>query len=43
MTAYENIYLAIDSVKPRLPESEKREIVREHLEMVGLTAAADKK
>ena len=43
MTAYENVYLGIDSVKPKLPEHEKREITMEHLEMVGLTAAAEKK
>jgi len=43
LTAYENVYLAIDSVKPNLPEREKREITREHLAMVGLTEAADKK
>ena len=43
MTAYENVYLGIDSVKPKLPEHEKREIAMEHLEMVGLTAAAEKK
>jgi bicarbonate transport system ATP-binding protein len=42
-TAYENVYLAIDSVKPNLPEREKREITREHLATVGLTEAADKK
>ena len=42
-TAYQNVYLAIDSVKPNLPEREKREITREHLAMVGLTEAADKK
>lgn len=41
-TAYENVYLGIDSVKPHLGDREKREIVIEHLEMVGLTAAADK-
>jgi bicarbonate transport system ATP-binding protein len=43
LTAYENVHLAIDSVKPTLPEREKREIALEHLAMVGLTAAADKK
>ena len=43
MSAYENVYLGIDSVKPNLPEHEKRDIAMEHLEMVGLTAAADKK
>ncbi len=42
-TAFENVYLAIDSVKPNLPEREKREITSEHLAMVGLTEAADKK
>jgi len=43
MTAYENVYLAIDSVKPFLSEAEKRQITQEHLAMVGLTAAADKR
>jgi bicarbonate transport system ATP-binding protein len=43
MTAYENVHLAIDSVKPSLPEAQKREIALEHLAMVGLTEAADKK
>jgi bicarbonate transport system ATP-binding protein len=42
-SAYENVYLAIDSVKPDLPEREKREITREHLAMVGLAEAAEKK
>ena len=42
LSAYENVHLAIDSVKPKLSEAEKREIAMEHLEMVGLTAAADK-
>ena len=43
MTAYQNVHLAIDSVNPSLPESQKREIALEHLAMVGLTEAADKK
>ena len=43
MSAYYNVYLGIDSVKPNLPEHEKREIAMEHLEMVGLAAAAEKK
>ncbi|MCX5957943.1 MAG: nitrate ABC transporter ATP-binding protein [Cyanobacteria bacterium] len=43
MSAYENVHLAIDSVNPSLPESQKREIAMEHLAMVGLTEAADKK
>ena len=42
LTAYENVYLGIDSVKPDLSERQKREIVIEHLEMVGLAAAANK-
>lgn len=43
MTVTENVYLAVDSVHPNKPESDKREIVREHLAMVGLTEAAEKK
>ncbi len=43
LTAYENIYLAVDSVHPDKPQSEKAAIVKEHLAMVGLTEAADKK
>ncbi|CAK6687105.1 Bicarbonate transport ATP-binding protein CmpD [Synechococcus sp. CBW1107] len=42
-TAYENVYLAIDSVKPDLSAREKKEITREHLAIVGLTEAAEKK
>ncbi|MCP9815342.1 ATP-binding cassette domain-containing protein [Synechococcus sp. GreenBA-s] len=41
-SAYDNVYLAIDSVKPQLSDREKREIVMEHLELVGLTQAAEK-
>jgi bicarbonate transport system ATP-binding protein len=41
-TAYENVHLAIDSVKPNLSEREKREIAMEHLQLVGLIAAAGK-
>jgi bicarbonate transport system ATP-binding protein len=43
LSAYENVHLAIDSVKPRLPEREKREIAMEHLALVGLDRAAEKK
>jgi nitrate ABC transporter ATP-binding subunit len=43
LTAYENVYLAVDAVNPQAPEAEKRAIVREHLNMVGLAEAADKK
>jgi len=42
LSAYDNVHLAIDSVKPHLSEREKRQIAIEHLELVGLTAAADK-
>jgi bicarbonate transport system ATP-binding protein len=43
LTAFENIYLAVDSVSPQKPEAEKRAIVREHLAMVGLADSADKR
>jgi bicarbonate transport system ATP-binding protein len=42
MTAYENVVLAIDSVKLNLSQQQRRDIAMEHLEMVGLTAAANK-
>ena len=42
-TAFENVYLAVNAVHPNKPEAEKRAIVREHLAMVGLGEAADKK
>lgn len=43
LTAYENIYLGVDSVYPNKPKGEKKAIVQHHLAMVGLTEAADKK
>jgi nitrate ABC transporter ATP-binding subunit len=43
LSAYENVYLGVDSVYPDKRHSEKKAIVWEHLEMVGLTEAADKK
>jgi bicarbonate transport system ATP-binding protein len=43
MTAYENVYLAIDEVKPDLSSREKRQIAMDHLAMVGLEKAADKR
>jgi bicarbonate transport system ATP-binding protein len=43
LTAYENVYLGIDSVKPNLAKVEKHAITMEHLELVGLTTAAEKK
>ena len=42
-TAFENIYLAVNAVNPKMSKPEKELIVREHLAMVGLTEAADKK
>jgi bicarbonate transport system ATP-binding protein len=42
-TVFNNVYLAVDAVYPKKPEMEKREIVKEHLAMVGLTEAAEKK
>ena len=43
LTVYENVYLAVDSVYLNLSKSEKNDIVRHHLAMVGLSEAADKK
>ena len=42
-TAFENVYLAVNSVYPSKSQTEKVEIAREHLAMVGLTEAANKK
>jgi bicarbonate transport system ATP-binding protein len=42
-TAFENIYLAVHAVYPNKSQAQKRAIVREHLAMVGLSEAADKK
>ncbi|MBD2110276.1 MULTISPECIES: nitrate ABC transporter ATP-binding protein [Cyanophyceae] len=42
-TVFENVYLAVKSVWPNKPEAQKRAIVRDHLAMVGLTEAADKR
>ncbi len=43
LTVFENVYLAIDAVYPDKKEAEKRAIVRDHLALVGLTEAAEKK
>jgi nitrate ABC transporter ATP-binding subunit len=43
LTVYENVHLAVDSVYPKLSKSEKNDIVRHHLAMVGLSEAAEKK
>lgn len=42
-TVFENVYIAVNAVWPNKAEAEKRAIVRDHLAMVGLTEAADKK
>ncbi|MBF2000844.1 MAG: ATP-binding cassette domain-containing protein [Synechococcales cyanobacterium C42_A2020_086] len=43
LTAFENIYLGVDSVYPNKSEAEKKTIVRDHLALVGLSEAAEKK
>ncbi|AFZ00094.1 nitrate ABC transporter ATP-binding protein [Calothrix sp. PCC 6303] len=43
MSVFDNVYTAVDAVYPKKLEAEKRAIVKEHLEMVGLLEAADKK
>lgn len=43
LTVYENVMLAVDSVNPNFSKSEKNDIVRHHLAMVGLSEAAEKK
>lgn len=43
LTAYENIYLGVNSVFPDKPKAEKEQITHDHLALVGLTEAADKK
>jgi nitrate ABC transporter ATP-binding subunit len=42
-TVFENVYLAVNSVFPNKSVAEKKEIVRDHLHMVGLDEAANKK
>lgn len=42
-TAFENVYLAVNSVYPEKSKKEKTDIVRQHLAMVGLEDAANKK
>ncbi|MBW4657904.1 MAG: nitrate ABC transporter ATP-binding protein [Drouetiella hepatica Uher 2000/2452] len=43
LTAFENVYLGLDSVYPEKSEAEKKAIARDHLAMVGLSDAMDKK
>ncbi len=42
-TAFENVHLAVKRVYPDKSKAEQHEIVREHLELVGLTEAANKR
>jgi nitrate ABC transporter ATP-binding subunit len=42
LTAYENVYLAVNAVYPNKSKGEKNEIVTAHLQMVGLMEAKDK-
>ena len=42
-TAYENVHLAVETVFPKLSKAEQDAITNEHIEMVGLTEAADKR
>lgn len=43
MSAFDNIYLGIDSVWPEKSKTEKVAVVEEHLALVGLSDAASKK
>lgn len=43
LTAFENVYLAVDAVHPKKMEAEKRAIARDNLAMVGLADAMEKK
>ncbi|BAZ16324.1 nitrate transport ATP-binding protein NrtD [Calothrix sp. NIES-4071] len=43
LSVFENVYLAVDAVFPEKIEAEKRAIVKEHLALVGLTEAAEKR
>jgi len=42
-TAYENVYLAVEQVYKHRSAQEKKDITLEHLELVGLTEAINKK
>lgn len=43
MSVFDNVYTAVDAVFSQKTEAEKRAIVKEHLAMVGLLEAADKR
>lgn len=42
-TVFDNVYIAVHAVYPQKSQQEKRAIVKEHLALVGLSEAADKK
>jgi len=42
-SAFENVFLAVNAAFPKLGKAEKTAIAREHLELVGLTEAANKR
>ncbi|MBD2577339.1 nitrate ABC transporter ATP-binding protein [Oscillatoria sp. FACHB-1406] len=43
LSVYENVYLGVDEVFAHKSKADKKAIVEEHLELVGLTEAANKK
>jgi nitrate ABC transporter ATP-binding subunit len=43
LTAFENVYLGLDSVYPEKSEAEKKAIARDNLALVGLSDSAEKK
>lgn len=42
MTALDNVIFAVETARPNLSKAQAREVAREHLELVGLTKAADR-
>ncbi|NJO39369.1 MAG: ABC transporter substrate-binding protein [Cyanobacteria bacterium CRU_2_1] len=42
LTVRENIALAVDQVLTELPKSERKQIIKQHIDLVGLRHAADK-
>ena len=43
LTAYENVHLAVKSAMPNLSDAERQKITQEHIDMVGLSASANKR
>lgn len=43
LTVFENVYLGVNVVYPEKSKAQKAQIVKDHLAMVGLTEAAEKK